>query len=404
MAAAESMQFRRSGQRDERRRRVLRDDPSDGKSGDADAVNKTGKTDAVARAYSRAAVAETETRVADLIPVRPGAVAMLALLGLAAAVGVETLYVMSIDWKASMSADSLAALDVAAKGSLAGWFSSLLLGLSAVAASLVYIIRRYKVDDYGGRYRLWLWAAGLLALASVDAGTNLHLALAAGWTKATGFVLGPDGAGWWMLSLAVVYGAMGLRAAIDMRRSRGAVAALIAGAAAYAVAGFLIWTRPLLDPMLSAMAGSSCSLIAHLALLLSMGLFARYVLLDARGLLPVRPNRRRRKQKPVPKDGAETKAAGEKKLRVDPPLNKTTRRKRRTDVDGKPTAQSKAAKTKTAAKTTSAKAKTSSPAAEADDDAETASDEHGPLEGSPEWLKLNKSERRRVKKLRRRAA
>ena len=40
-----------------------------------------------------------------------------------------------------------------------------MLGSSSLTALLVYVIRRHKMDDYRGRYRLWLWCAAALLIA-----------------------------------------------------------------------------------------------------------------------------------------------------------------------------------------------------------------------------------------------
>src|SRR5205823_14278964 len=53
----------------------------------------------------------------------------------------------------------IAAFDLDGEGSLGAGFSAALLALSGVTAVLIYTLRRHRLDDYRGRYRLWLWAA-----------------------------------------------------------------------------------------------------------------------------------------------------------------------------------------------------------------------------------------------------
>ena len=170
------MQFRRSGQRDQRRRKVFRDEASPEAENSPTPTNKTGKSDAIAKAYSKAAVEETETRVADLIPTRPLGVCVLFLLGLTAIAGVQALHTFVADWSPVLGDSAASTFDVAARGSLNGWLSSLLLGIAAVLSTLIYVIRRHKMDDYGGRYRMWLWTAAGLTLLSINTIAGLHRA------------------------------------------------------------------------------------------------------------------------------------------------------------------------------------------------------------------------------------
>ena len=68
----------------------------------------------------------------------------------------------------------VAAFDLGGKGSLAAWFSSLMLLAASLVAVLVYTVRRHRMDDYRGRYRVWLWAALCWFLMATDAAASLH--------------------------------------------------------------------------------------------------------------------------------------------------------------------------------------------------------------------------------------
>lgn len=377
------MQFRRSGQRDERRRKVLLDDTAgDKEKARAEgAVNATGKSEAVARAYAQAAVDETETRIADLIPTRPLGVFVLLLLGLTAIAGVQALYTYMPEMTAAFGGDAAAVLDVAVRGSLHGWLSSVLLGLASGAAVLIYIIRRHKMDDYRGRYRLWLWCAAALLIASVNAVAGLHHAFNAAMVHFTSYVLWTPGIGWTLAALALFGGLLGLRGLLDMWRSRGATVTLLAAVACYGSAAWLVVSSPLAQPLQAAMALSLATSLGHLLLLMSLTVYARRVLLEARGLLAVKKKVKKpaaAKKKPkASKAGAESG----RKLKIDPPHNQTAAKTKRTDVDAAP----------------------APPAAEPE--SQPAEDDvHGPAEGSPEWNGLSRSERKRLKKLRRRKA
>ncbi len=64
-------------------------------------------------------------------------------------------------------------------GGIADWVGSQMLALSAGFAILIYQLRRYRGDDYHGRYRMWRPIVVLLLLLSLDAVTHLRAAIAA---------------------------------------------------------------------------------------------------------------------------------------------------------------------------------------------------------------------------------
>ena len=113
--------------------------------------------------------------------------------------------------RAAAGGAQLAALDIAAKGSLACWFSSLLLLAAAVMAMLVYAVRRHRTDDYQGRYRVWLWAAGCWLLMATDQAASLREAFQAAMIALTGTPLLGDGTLWWVAAYVLIFGAVGSR-------------------------------------------------------------------------------------------------------------------------------------------------------------------------------------------------
>src|SRR5215204_363854 len=177
------MDFRRSGQLDERRRRVLMDEiasPSSETDAPESPPATSGSAKGPVRAYSPAVLAERQPRVTDLVPLRPFAAIFLVLLSLTGVAAIETTYIYLATLPLGSAGEHLAALDVDQRGSLASYYSALLLALGAAGALAVYGIRSHRVDDYRGRYRIWLWIAAALAWASVDVATGLHDALGAG--------------------------------------------------------------------------------------------------------------------------------------------------------------------------------------------------------------------------------
>src|SRR5688572_23347716 len=113
------MDFRRSGQLDERRRRVLMDEiasPNDADNPDS-ALAAGGAAKGPVRAYSAAVLAERQPKVTDLLPVRPLLALALILLALTGIAAIEAIHVHIVTLPLADAAAHLKALDVRERGS-----------------------------------------------------------------------------------------------------------------------------------------------------------------------------------------------------------------------------------------------------------------------------------------------
>ncbi len=194
-----------------------------------------------------------------------------------------------------LPAEVTAALDVTARGSLAAWYSSLLLAMAAVNAVLVYWLRSHKLDDYRGRYRVWLWASLALFVAAVDAATGLHAIvghLIADYVQSPWFENPARNA---LAALSLVFGILAARLSFEIWSSRLARWWLATAVAGY-LTGILLQLEVLVleDGLLAAMATSASMLVAHLAVALLVAAYCRYVHLESQGALKSRRGRRRR--------------------------------------------------------------------------------------------------------------
>jgi uncharacterized membrane protein len=285
------MQFRRSGQRDTRRRRVLTDvvlgrAPTAGR----EKTRSTRQVEQFARKsehYGDAEFMDEQLRLTDLIPRRLITFVVLFVMGLLIVAGLEALYAW-MPRLAELTTDGrVAAFDLDGEGSLAVWFSSTTLSLAALVAVIVYTVRRYKTDDYSGQYRVWLWAAMCWLLLSFDETASLHEGFKEMMAHLTGTRLFGDGSIWWVVPYAFLLGAVGMRLLLDMRPCRLSSTAFVGVAVCYvvAVAAQLEWVLSG-TPARAIMLEEGAEMVGNLLLLLAMGLHARYVILDAEGLLP----------------------------------------------------------------------------------------------------------------------
>lgn len=350
-----------------------------------------------AKRYADAARPERQPRVTDLVPVRPWTLTVLLLGLLSAVAALAGLDGEAAAWSRSVGRANLAALDLSARGSLASWYSSLLLAGAAAASVLVFLLRRHKVDDYRGRYRFWLWAAAVLAMGSVDATAGVHRIFGGLLARLTGTLSAGDGVGWSLLLGGAMFGSLAVRAVFEIRHSRGALAALLLAVAAYITsAGLLAGALPSRFA-LTVFAGQTAAMLAHVAVLFCVLLSARYVLLDAQGKLPPRTQvRKKRKWKREADETPPEAKAGEaahglgRKLRVDKSNQEAAASQPSEAPRKQQPAESK--RPQTVAPTTAAKGVTS---AVVDDDEEL-------LDEGNASRKLSKAERRRLRKLQRR--
>jgi hypothetical protein len=174
-------------------------------------------------------------------------------------------------------------------GSLSNWLSALMLLTASFFAIVNYTIRRHKVDDYHGRYRVWLWAAACWFLMATDVAAGLHQGFQALLISLTRVRLVGDGSIWWLTPASVLLGVVGTRLVIDIWPSRSARATAILAVIAYLTATFTFFRVVRLTSELAGSLLLHGSLLAgHLLLAGSMALHARFVLLDAEGQLPRR--------------------------------------------------------------------------------------------------------------------
>jgi len=306
---AQKMDFRRSGPLDERRRRVLMDEIASPTEADTSEQATGGSAKGPVRAYSPAVLIERQPKVTDLLPVRPLWVVCLILLGLTGIAAIEAIHIHAVTLSLGSlplkeGATQLAALDVRQRGSLAAWYSSGLLMASAVLALVTFGVRSHRVDDYRGRYRIWLWTAPVLAWLSLDAATGMHDALGLAITLLAGqqVLSAPLAAACtmtWIALYGLVLGTLGVRLAIEVWPSIPSFAALCFAGLLYLFSGLfeLEMLTAATSPLARAVVESTIAMLAHLSLLAAVGLFARHVLLDAGGRLKVHIDSDKKKPK-----------------------------------------------------------------------------------------------------------
>jgi hypothetical protein len=287
--------------RDGRRRRVLNEEART-----ASGLNVARMTEAVdhdAPRYGEQASIENHPQITDYIPRRKRAVILTVFAGGATAAAAQATIRFADPIAQAipgLTADNL--VDRFAHGAVA-WTSAVALLLSAMVARLMFNLRRHRVDDYAGRYRVWRWITWGAALASFNAVTQVHSVLGDIAQSATGKTLTAGGAEWWLAPVGLVGGWMFIKLALEISESRSSLAMLMlaggcylaaaAGALGLAPAALTGWGNPLTTAL---------PLAGHTFALAGLLIFGRYVVLDVQGLIEHRP--KAAAEKPAKKNSA----------------------------------------------------------------------------------------------------
>lgn len=269
---------------------------------------------------------ERQTRVTDFIPRSYGALALWFVLGAGLIAGLEALYFYMPRMPIAAADGRIAAFDLGTHGSLATWYSSLLLQTAAVAALVVYSIRKQRASDYHARYRIWIAAALGWFVLSIDATASLHEGFQGLMIALTGERGFGDGSIWWIGGYCVVLGTVGLRLVLDMKECRTSTALFVLTGPAYVASlvvrfGFL----PSLSAVQTVMVEQGLVMAGHLLLLSSMAVHARYVFLEAKGEIAARTAKpKKEKSKPAKEVVVEEQRKSPlfgwlRKAKIDPP-------------------------------------------------------------------------------------
>lgn len=316
--------------RNDRRRRWLADDsPADEHDDSAETAEpkeRAAQTRQDQRPYQSAARAALARPLRNLFPQRPGTLTALAFLGLAAVGALAGAHI----WVQQLEVGprgNLELLDLAAAGNLSHPLAALLLTSSAALALAVFSLRRHRVDDYHGRYRVWLWTSlGCLLAALFETTSAAHLvdllwfSLAA-WTGARETLVA-------RLALGTLATLAAVRLTCEIWRSRWAMFLLLTSGTTFTASVLshsgVLPTVENIEPILIS---RGTWLAGYLLFAATLAIYLRRVILEIEGLVAVSsaaPKRRKLKSKKKT-DQPETE------LRIDQAHSAPARQ--RTDLD-----------------------------------------------------------------------
>ncbi len=310
--------------RNGRRRRVLNEEvlAASGARTSLRAVTEEQSSHQPSR-YSEAAGVENHPQITDFIPRRYRSIALLVVAGVTSTTALAGLHYAAPALPAAINVAGVPPFDLASAGSVADWVAAVVLLLASGLCLLVYSLRRHRIDDYRGRYRIWLAASAACMLLSANSVAGLHHVLAYTLSHATGWTALRGGAVWWLAVAGLPLGWIVLRTLRDVVECRLAATLWVAAIACYTAAGAsYLGLVPAVAPQIDSMLDAVLALLGHWLMLAAVVSYARYVVLDAQGLVPLRkPSQQPKKAKassrqesrattlPISSGGAQTAAA-----------------------------------------------------------------------------------------------
>lgn len=307
-----------SGTRDSRRRRVLNDES---RLGSTLGIVRDGDDDesSTPPRYGERALVHHHPLVSDLVPRRKRSVLALAVCLLGVAAGAEALLQIRPDAPTGLPGVATADLHAVGHG-LILWTTALTGLVGFLLCRFIYSLRRHRVDDRRGSYRVWRVAAWACVVWPLCAATQLHAVGGRAAAAATGWQLTAGATEWWLAPAMLVSAWIGYRLLGEMKESQGAAALLLIALACYSFAAVASggWILAVWEPWSSSMV-RTLPLVGHVIALTGLTGFARYVVLDVQGLVDHAPavERRRRQKKATPAKASRSAKSPESKPQQD---------------------------------------------------------------------------------------
>lgn len=300
--------------RNGRRRRVLNEEVRSASSAQT-ARQSVASSDSATAAprYSDAAGVENHPQITDFVPRRYRTIGMLVASGTATVAVLGALHYFAPIVAEFAGLPTLRPFDLSAPGSIAAWVSAVSMIVASAACMLIYSIRRHRIDDFKGRYRVWLGACVACLAVSVNSVAGLHTIIAHSMRHITGWSILPNDAVWWLVIAGLPLAWIALRALLDVKQCRLATTFLLAALVCYATSaagcfGFI----PMPNGQNASLVTGASMLIGHWLVFTTIVTYARFVILDAQGLITVRQPAAKKEKQDNAKSESETKVAESK--------------------------------------------------------------------------------------------
>ncbi len=268
-----------------RRRRVLNEEVLSAGNNAARTAESTFEPGDTPR-YGAGANIENHPQVTSFVPRRFRTLCLIAFCGLAAG----TLAVLAAHYAEPLSKLTQVItpeeITEVFATRLVAWTSAAMLLLTAAYTRLIFSLRRHRVDDYRGRYRVWRTAGWAAIFLSINAVLSAHVLVARYLGSLVDWQMLPASAGWWLVPAALLGGWLLIKLIVDAAECRTALTTYLLAITCLTVAGVHSagWS-PAWAAHFPGLLSQSLPLAGYTLLLVGSLLFARYVILDVQGLV-----------------------------------------------------------------------------------------------------------------------
>jgi hypothetical protein len=266
----------------QRRRRVLLDETRRHHSQMDDnppaSASPSGPCRAATR-YSHWASRKYQPSITDLLRLRTTTLVILALVALSGIAAALAAYGQTWLHHTYLPPAVVHLADVSAHDSLARCVTAALYAFLAATSVVIFQVRRYRLDDYRGTYRLWLWTCAFALAAMIDQLGAVHQA----WVQAAQILVELPLAYaelWWLVPAGSILAIISFRMTREIRSQPLALVLWWVGCALL-LGAWLVRSRDVRLPgaeVLVAMLGYSCSAVAAWCFLGAAVVYGRSVL------------------------------------------------------------------------------------------------------------------------------
>lgn len=308
--------------------------------------------------YSRRAHPRWLPTAAVLAPGSWWKLALCWIMGMASIAGLLSLHVYHEQWEATIGAGALDSFDLAQRGNLASWFLSVFMIWGAMLSLVVFSIRKHRVDDYRGGYRVWITTALAFVCSAMVLTTGLTTSLNATLFHLTQWPSESAASLWALIVFGPILSGLVLRMLFELRESR--LATLSLGVAVFCISAGSAVSMGILTPhsFEPKVAASGLLLAGYFQVVFAAAAYSRFVLLDAQGMI----TRKIKQAEATPDVADEDATADPPTLRIASPDEESE-----ADEDSKSTAKKSKRKPRKAVSTGDPEAESSSGDPDADD-------------------------------------